>query len=214
METITGILGSGMFILIFLVGIVVIMAILLEFEREGWATTLFSLGLALIMWNYRGDIWNFLTTRPATTFGFAASYVVVGIVWSFVKWRAYVKSVFDRFLELKSDFVRDNGPITLGNQKKFNKTLEYRFNKNGESDNKIYSIPDSTSLQQVGEMITPWASKKKTIITAWIGYWPMSMAGTLLNNPFRRFFEWVYGNLSGYYDKVAHKYKRDIFEGL
>ncbi len=35
--------------------------LLLEFEKEGWATTFFSLGSALILWNFRGDIWNFIS---------------------------------------------------------------------------------------------------------------------------------------------------------
>lgn len=43
----------------------------------------------------------------------------------------------------------------------------------------------------------------------WISYWPVSIAATLLNNPFRQFFEWIYSNLSGYYDKITNRYQKD-----
>jgi len=35
---------------------------------------------------------------------------------------------------------------------------------------------------------------------------------TLLNNPFRKFFEWVYDNLSGYYDKITNSQKQTLLD--
>ena len=80
-----------------------------------------------------------------------------------------------------------------------------------DNDGDTISISSKSTLEETVRKVTPVAAKKKTIITAWISYWPMSLVGTLLNNPFRHFFEWLYENLSGYYDKITNKYKQDIF---
>lgn len=52
-ETLTTLFASTTFIIGAWIGIAVLVAILLEFEKEGWATTFVSLGIALLMWNYR-----------------------------------------------------------------------------------------------------------------------------------------------------------------
>ena len=43
-----------------------------------------------------------------------------------------------------------------------------------------------------------------------ISYWAVSLAATLLNNPFRQFFEWIYDNISGIYDKISKRYQNEL----
>lgn len=73
-------------------------------------------------------------------------------------------------------------------------------------------ISDNTTLEAIIEKISPIASEKKSVITSWISYWPVSLMATLLNNPFRKFFEWVYDNLSGYYDKITTSQKQTLLD--
>jgi len=202
-------LASATFIWTASIIIIVAMMVLLENEYEGWATTLFSLGIALFLWNFRMDIWQYLSTNPTATIGFAVTYVLLGITWSFLKWRSYVKAVFDKAREIKDEFVRKNGDITDSNRKQFNKKIENAHFKG--PDGYSASIYDDDTFEKIADKISPLASHKKSIITSWISYWPVSLAGTLLNNPFRQFFEWIYSNLSGYYDKITNKYKKDAF---
>jgi hypothetical protein len=204
---IAAILASSAFIWTASIILIIAMAITLEYEREGWATTFFSLGIALFLWNFRGQIWEMVSANPTATIGFAVSYVLVGIVWSFVKWRTYVMAVFNKFKEYREEFVRKNGVITSENLKNFNKKIDGKF-----SDPDGYGGTVSfyeSSLEEMVKKIAPLASKKKSVITAWISYWPVSIAATLLNNPFRQFFEWIYSNLSGYYDKITNRYQKD-----
>jgi len=209
LETITAILASTTFIWTASIIILVAMAITLEFEREGWATTFFSLGTALLLWNFRSDIWNFITSSPWATISFAVTYVLVGIAWSFLKWLSYVKKIFTKFKDIKFEFIETNGDIKSDNREDFNKLINKAKFK--DSDGWEVSIHSNATLEDIGMKITPLASKKKSVITAWISYWPVSVAGTLLNNPFRQFFEWIYSNLSGYYDKITKSYKKDAF---
>ena len=208
--SILALLASTTFIITAVVVILIAMAILSEFEREGWATTFFSLGIALVLWNFKADIWAFVSSSPSTTIGFIVSYVLLGIVWSFLKWRSHVKGIFDKFKELKTEFIAVNGPLTNDNRKQFNQEID-DANFKGADGSTLYSLDKDDSLEKIAMKITPLASKKKSVITAWISYWPVSLGGTLLNNPFRHFFEWIYGNLSGYYDKITKRYQKDAF---
>lgn len=204
---IAAILASSAFIWTASIILIIAMAVTLEYELEGWATTFFSLGIALFLWNFRMGIWEMVSANPTATIGFAVSYVLVGIVWSFVKWRTYVMAVFNKFKEYREEFVRKNGVITSENLKNFNKKIDGKF-----SDPDGYGGTVSfyeSSLEEMVKKIAPLASKKKSVITAWISYWPVSIAATLLNNPFRQFFEWIYSNLSGYYDKITNRYQKD-----
>ena len=210
METITALLASSTFIIGAWVAIAILMAILLEFEKEGWATTFFSLGIALLLWNFRGDIWTFISSNPTATIGFAVSYVVVGVVWSFLKWNSYVKNVFGKLKKIKDEFIRDHKEINDKNRPSFNNKIDRSGIKKGNGDN-LY-LSGNETLEEIIETISPIASEKKSIITSWISYWPVSLMATLLNNPFRKFFEWVYDNLSGYYDKITNSQKQTLLD--
>ena len=209
-EFFTTLFASTTFIIGAWIAIAVLVAILLEFELEGWATTFVSLGIALLMWNYRTDIWDVVSQNPWPTVGFVVSYIIIGIVWSFIKWNTYVKRTFGRIKKVKDEFIAEHKEINDGNRAEFNQMIEKLRLKN--SSGYTISVYDTTTLGDIIKKVTPVASEKKTIITAWISYWPMSLVGTLLNNPFRNFFEWLYDNLSGYYDKITNKYKQDILE--
>jgi hypothetical protein len=210
LETITALLASTTFMIGAWVVIAILMAILLEFEKEGWATTFFSLGIALLLWNFRGDIWTFISSNPTATIGFAVSYVVVGVVWSFLKWNSYVKNVFGKLKKIKDEFIRDHKEINDKNRSSFNNKIDRSGIRKGDGDN-LY-LSGSETLEEIIEKISPIASEKKSIITSWISYWPVSLMATLLNNPFRKFFEWVYDNLSGYYDKITTSQKQTLLD--
>jgi hypothetical protein len=207
-EFFTTLFASTTFIIGAWIAIAVLVAILLEFELEGWATTFVSLGIALLMWNYRSDIWDVVSQNPWPTLGFVVSYIIIGIVWSFIKWTTYVKRTLGRIKKVKDEFIAEHKEINDTNRAEFNKMIEKLRLK--DSSGYTISVFDKTTLDDIIKKVTPVASEKKTIITAWISYWPMSLVGTLLNNPFRHFFEWLYDNLSGYYDKITNKYKQDI----
>lgn len=210
MATITAILASATFIWVVSIAVIVLMAILLEFEKEGWATTLFSIGTALILWNFRGVIWEYMTGNPSATIGFIVSYVVIGIVWSFIKWRTYVKKIFNKFKSIRLDFIAQHTVIDNSNRKHFNQLVEdAKFVDTTSPYGYTYSPSSDETIEKIVVKITPRASKKKAIITSWISYWPVSLAATLLNNPFRQFFEWIYDNISGIYDKITKRYQND-----
>lgn len=213
-ETVLALLASATFIWSVSIIAIIAIAILLENEFEGWATTILSLGIALWLWNYGSDIWGFVSSSPLETLGFAAMYLLFGVSWSFFKWFSYVKDIYKRFTDIKDRFNINYGSLveTNPNWVDFVKMLNGNYkNSDGYGYQNFYK---EDTLKSISARITPLASDKKTIITAWISYWPISLAGTLLNNPFRKFFSFVYESLSGYYDKITNKYRNEAFGNL
>lgn len=49
------------------------------------------------------------------------------------------------------------------------------------------------------------ASNNKARIIHWMLYWPLSGLWTLLNDPIKRGFKYIFGRLSEYYDKMSTK---------
>ncbi len=82
---------SAPFVLSAIIIIAVAIAVLLEFEKEGWATSLFSVGAALTLWAYKGAIWDVVSNNPLPIVYFVLTYVVLGIGWSIFKWKFYIK---------------------------------------------------------------------------------------------------------------------------
>lgn len=206
-------LSSFAFIVWFTIIASIITIISLEKQKEGLASGVVSLVLALLLWNYGKDIWTFVSTNVATTVYFTIGYVILGITWSFLKWNEKVKKVFSKFKEIKIAFVKDKGEITSENLKDFAKNLyeSYKF-----MDTSGYRIKfhETDSFEVITKKITPVGFEYKALIVSWISYWPLSLLGTLLNNPFRKFFSFIYTKVSGFYDIIGKKHQEDAFSGL
>jgi len=209
-ESIGVFIGSASFLIILGLVAFIGMAILLENELEGWATTLFSLATALVLWHFKSDIFGFVVSSPYQTIGFILSYITIGIIWSFIKWRSYVKNVFDKLKRIKDKFIAEYKEITESNKSMFiSRVSDGNFR---DSNGYKISIYSNDTLETIVEKIAPQAVYKKSIITSWIAYWPISLLATLLNDPFRKFFEGIYDAISGYYEKITISHKKDLLK--
>lgn len=196
-------LASSTFILWVSIIAAVVIMISLELKSEGTATTAFSLATALVLWNYGADIWNFVSSDILTTTLFILGYLVCGVIWSFLKWNEFVKAVYRKFSEVKATFKSLETPQELNN---FCEHLRH-------NDISLYSS-DAKTLEEIVERIMPKGLKNKGSIIAWISYWPLSLIATLLNNPFRRLFEYTYSLVSGLYDKIGSSHKANALKNL
>jgi hypothetical protein len=198
-------LASNTFVLWFSIIAAVVIMISLEIKSEGTATTAFSLAVALVLWNYHTVILDFISSKLSTTILFLLGYLVCGVLWSFLKWNEYVKSVYRKFNEVRL--------------KKEHTVLETEEQIRAFCDDlrvhgiQVYLI-DARTLEGIIDYIMPKGLKNKSSIIAWISYWPLSLIGTLFNNPFRRLFEYTYELVSGLYDKIAKSQKDNALKNL
>lgn len=181
----------------------IVTMISLEVEREGIATTAVSIALALVLWNYGGTVWGFVKSEFLTTVLFILGYLVLGVIWSFLKWNEKVKKFFTKIKKYKDEFIQENGAIdTLEQVKHFGAYL------NNRSIRGLFY--NAKTLDDIVKIVTPKGADNKSSIVAWISYWPLSLLATLVNNPFRRLFEYVYHLSSGLYDKISKNQAKNL----
>jgi len=185
--------------------IAIAMMVLLEFEREGWATMLFSLAIGLLIWTFKMSLLALVTTNPLATIGFIIFYVVAGVAWSAKKWNSFTGPIFDKYQTLKEEFIKQYKEIN----DKTREAFVSRIKDAGIASR--YLSKDSTE-EEILDAIEPSTKGKKSVIIAWISYWPLSLLASLLNNPFRKFFTFIYNRVSGIYDYITKYHRRRITE--
>lgn len=195
---------------ILIVGIIaaIVTMISLEMEEEGWATTAVSVALALLIWNYGSDIWTFVKNDFGTTILFVLGYLVIGVIWSFLKWNEFVKQKIITFKKVKAKLIVKRPEFNDTNQNDLRELCD-KLRQNGFKD--IWKA-DYNSISEIILKITPIGSENKSSIVAWISYWPLSLLATLLNNPFRKLFEYTYSLVANAYDKISEKHFKSLID--
>lgn len=114
------------------------------------------------------DIGTFIKNNPGKIFLYALLYVLIGVVWSFVKWYFFLLNRRD---EMVKEYLHNDG----------------------------YGTPT-----------TPTASKNKSRITTWMTYWPFSATWTLINQPIKRTFKFMYSS----FEKLFSQMSTSMFSDL
>jgi lantibiotic modifying enzyme len=195
--------------IILIVGIVaaIVTMISLEMEKEGVATTAVSIALALLLWNYGRDAWEFVKNDYASTTLFVLGYLVAGVIWSFLKWNEFVKRKINIFKKTKAKLIIDRPDFDENNDNHVS-TLCDKLRNNGIN---VWG----SSVKSMAELkikVMPIGSENKSAIVAWISYWPLSLLATLLNNPFRRLFEYTYSLVANAYDKISERHFKSLVD--
>lgn len=187
----------------------VIETVLMEVEHWGWATftLLATFGASLLAHHFWGtfSVVDWVIANGVFTLVYVLAYLAIGVGWSFVKWFSYLMGFRDTFREQKEAFCTKRGldpkaPIT---------------------DEKVLSDFDQHLSSNVswgekhrGQLLSrerPRAAKSKARITAWMAFWPFSVVGTVLNDPVRRLFNFLFTNFKALYQKMAdHVFRKDV----
>lgn len=187
-----------------IVGAIAIM-VSLENEEEGWASGIISFVLALLLWNYGKDIWAFVSTNVATTIYFSLGYVILGMGWSILKWNEFVKRKVALFKYNRAKYIKENKTFKETDPIHLRGLCDYLRNFGF----KVYGS-DVENMKDIIVQIMPNGTDNKASIIAWISYWPLSLTATLLNNPFRKLWLYVYSLCSGVYDKISMRHAKDL----
>ena len=86
-----------------IIGLLIADVFFVEYESFGLTTlSLIATGGAI----YWCDLWGvpqFVVKNGPLCIAFAGAYLVVGIIWSFIKWYSYLLSYRDKFIDIKND---------------------------------------------------------------------------------------------------------------
>lgn len=177
-----------------------VIALIVFAEEDGVkATVTLVLGALFLQFIAKFDLLTLIREQPFTLLFYIGLYIVIGLVWSVVKWSFYVKAqrrIYDR---LRKKFCAESGitgEFTLEQKGSWYLHLRENYRPNKGSTFKHYSSSDSTA-------VIPDVTENKAAIIRWMTYWPFSLLFTLLNDPVRRLFEWVYENIGTFLQAMA-----------
>jgi hypothetical protein len=176
-------------------------AITIFAEEDGAkATITLILGALFLQFIARFDLLEYIREQPFTLLAYAGLYVAVGAGWSVLKWRFYVKSQRRIYDQLRKAFCAEHditADFTDDQKRRWVDYLESHY-RVGRGPFRHYS---SSSTSKV----IPDVTENKAAILRWMTYWPFSMLFTLLNDPVRRLFEWVYESLGKTLQAMANR---------
>ena len=192
--------------------LIVAIAILVELENATWASVLVTAALVFIGVTSFDKSWAFIKLNALDILMYSGYYVLAGIVWSLIKWKLYISASARRFNKVKREFLEINKSIG----DKWNIWIDYLNDSSILTNNQYGSYPFKIhdEPEDILRKITVNAGEKKGVIISWISYFPMSLAATFLNDPFRRFFSWLFDMLSGIYDRMAKSSVEGLDEGM
>lgn len=174
-------------IILFVVG-----TFLVELESFGWATLMLIGTLVAAHLFHVADIIGFVTTNPLQAGLFALAYVVAGILWSFIKWFSYLINYRDKLRENKTRFLKMRN-LAVDATASIPQELVQEFKRSGYYTTK------------------PIATDNKARIMSWMAFFPLSIIGTLLNDPIRRVFEFCFKHFKLSYQRMAdHVFRNDL----
>jgi hypothetical protein len=162
-----------------------LLTILVEVEWFGWALfELFVLGVCLTI-AHKFKLFTFPYVKLNDIVVYAAAYMCIGIVWSLLKWIAYLfKFRNDLRDEIRTWKISHNHPLNIDlndeNKKRAWEWLPVRLRRR------------------------PVASEHQGSIIGWIAFWPCSVIGFVLNDPVRRFFAFIFNLLKNSYQRIAN----------
>ncbi len=161
----------------------------------------FGAGLVLVAFIWIMSSVNDISViaNPLLWLKWAALYLVIGVVWSVIKWFSFLHKQKDILNNLKEDCVETEG-IGLVDKKvsdsdwptfvKFLKDHSYAPNGHDKIKKRADVVP--TVKGRFGDL------------TRWIIWWPMSAFWTILNDPLRRVAEAIVRALKGIYTNMAN----------
>lgn len=145
-----------------------------------------------------------LLANPIIWLEWLAIYMVIGSVWSFIKWFSFLHKAKDSLREIKAKHLKRYGTETVKDE--HFKEFATRLYEEGYVSR--FLSPDGYSgnketVTSRGDVI-PSVKNRKADLVRWIVWWPFSAFWTLLNDPIRRAAEAIVKVFKGTYTKMAN----------
>jgi len=141
--------------------------------------------------------WGWATATLIAT-ALATQFLHVADIFGFVTHHAVESLLREKFREHRDEWYSAKGlavgtELTAEQQREFDESFRYQsFNGNALNTK-------------------PKATKNKRRIVAWMAYWPFSMVGTIINDPVRRLFKFLFNTFKALYQNIAdHVFRNEV----
>lgn len=208
-----------MLLWIVLTAVIIAAVFLIEFEK--WTATTLCLVSTIGLWFWLSgtNFFTWIAENWTAMLAYVGIYLVIGVIWSFVKWFSFLVGFRDKYAELKA---KDESSVKKAHTAWFR---QHKLNPNGQVPEQLQTEYDQYMRT---EHWTPWrgeshyygnpldrrpqASENKSRIVAWISFWPFSLVGTLFNDPIRKLINWIFNSLKDTYQAMSNRVLPNIPE--
>lgn len=175
---------------------VVTMLALTEYEKPFWATITLLIFLSLITTFSVPEALGWVAANLSTIAMWFGIYLVTGVVWAAAKWWFYLLNQREIYETKREKFLNDQNPVGPGNPVAIDTTNRDKF------------------LRTLDKKFPPLPSENKSRIILWMSYWPFSAAWTLVNDPLKRLWRFLYTQISATLERMSRsvfsKYESDF----
>lgn len=167
----------------------------------GWSTFSVVCVLAIFQFGTSFKPFTFVLEHPVVTIGYFALYVLLGVTWSYGKWWLLNHRHNEPVKQLRRKFLAENN-IT-GDKVPEDQLLTW--------ERYCHSfLPGRGELSEVKLR----AFEYKIKLIGWVALWPLSFAWTIVNDPFVKFFNYLYDLLLNSYQDITNAVSREVDEEL
>lgn len=190
--------------LLLVIGVLIVIGlietVLVEVEKFTFATLLLLITAGVAHWLGLVNWLDFVHMHGFWLLAYVGIYVAAGVAWSFGKWFSFLMRMRDRYRQYVTEYLEEQklpadtaieGDVLAGVQK----YIQHQYNSEFGRNNALWEKPK--------------AKNNKGRLTAWMCWWPLSLIGTILNDPIRRLFNALFGWFKGLYQQMADRVYRD-----
>ena len=139
-----------------------------------------------------------IIANPLLWLKWAAIYLVLGVVWSIIKWFSFLHKKKDKLTGFKEAYVKRDNVELVDNkipESSWEGFVKYLSDRS--------YAPNGYDKIATREDVIPTVKGRFGDLTCWIVWWPMSAFWTILNDPLRRIAEAIVRTLKGLYTNIA-----------
>jgi hypothetical protein len=169
---------------------------LIEWGKGLLATLSLVATLALLQLLGNTNVLGVVNHHPLLLVFGVIGYFATGTIWSVARWWLFVRDMRNRYDEARADFCHDqrlHGPIPESQQQQW---LEYLASRKRKIE------------------IRPKARRHKSRILVWMAYWPWSLFWTMLNDPVRKAFRYIFHHIHDYLQEISDNAFKGVEEDL
>ena len=183
-ELLAAVANFGVWFWVIFFALNVLMLAWIEFEKTGWATFCTILAVLGMHFVLQLPILNLFLEQPGYALTLLGGYFAIGTFWAVIKWWLYVRNEREKYDEFKLVFCAQNN--ISGNT--IPENLKQAF-KTKLSD---YNCSYNVGFNKQGIELRPQVTSHKESIYTWMAYWPWSFVWTIINDPIRKMFRYIY----------------------
>lgn len=196
---------GGLFAAISAIGLIgwiifaaIIIGVTVSVDREssGGAFFIFligALGLYIIGGGTPPALWHAITHADyGGLLGFIVLFSLVGVVWAVVKWFFFLVAVRDELKIFRAQYSITDA-LTGKQMTEAKSFIQNRVDHFGYQND-----------------LPPRVRDNKGRIMFWMVWWPFSMPWTLINEPVKKFFTFIYNRISGALQSMSDR----MFKGM